>query len=123
MPDPDASFLLHAGTLVLSLAGMAWLALAMDVNARQVWGGALALAPARMLRVLGATALAASLLLALVADHASMAVLVWVMAVAASALGVAFTLAWRARWLRWLAPWTGRAGTAVPAHGPGSTRR
>jgi Protein of unknown function (DUF3325) len=33
-----------------------------------------------------------------------MAALVWVMFLAASALLVAFTLAWRPRWLAWLAP-------------------
>ena len=46
-------------------------------------------------------ALLASLLLCLRADHASMAVLVWVMSLAAAALLVAFTLAWRPHWLRW----------------------
>ena len=42
----------------------------------------------------------AALALCLWVDHASMAVLVWVMAVAASALVVALTLTWRPRWLR-----------------------
>jgi hypothetical protein len=33
-----------------------------------------------------------------------MAVLVWVMSLAASALLVALTLAWQPRWLAWLIP-------------------
>ncbi|WP_420884945.1 DUF3325 family protein [Achromobacter piechaudii] len=40
-------------------------------------------------------------------DHASMATLVWVMSLAVAAASVAFTLAWRARWLRALAWVTG----------------
>ena len=62
--------------------------------------------------LLGASALAAGLVLCLAVDHASMAVLVWVMALAGAALVVAFTLAWRARWLGILAPWV-RAGGAA----------
>jgi hypothetical protein len=34
-----------------------------------------------------------------------MAVLVWVMSSTGASLLVAFTLAWRPRWLRVLAPW------------------
>jgi hypothetical protein len=34
-----------------------------------------------------------------------MAVLVWVMSLAAGALTTAFVLTWRAHWLRVLAPW------------------
>ena len=43
--------------------------------------------------------------LCLGADHATMAVLVWFMALAGAALAVAFTLSWRPQWLRFLAPW------------------
>ena len=49
--------------------------------------------------------LGASLALCLAVDHASMAALVWVMGLAASALAVAFTLTWRPRWLAALMPW------------------
>ena len=84
-----------------SLCGMGWLALAMDVHWEQACGtpgpGARA---ARTLRALAVAALAASLALCLAADHASIAVLVWVMSLVASALAVAFTLATRPRWLR-----------------------
>ena len=91
--------------LALALAaaglGMAWLALAMPAHWEQV-RGAQPLAPRSvlLLRVLGTCALLASLALCLTADHASMAALVWVMALAASALGVALVLSWRPRWLR-----------------------
>lgn len=117
---PDA--FLHAATLLACVAGMGWLALAMDVHARQAWGRALGPGAARLLRVLGGAALFVGLLLALAADHASMAVLVWVMALAGAALAVAFALAWRPRWLRWLAPWIGVA-VRTPAASAASSRR
>jgi len=92
--------------LLCSVAGLAWLALAMEVHWQQVRGPQ---APARrtrlVLRLLGATALAASLLLCLRVDHGSMAALVWVMGLAASALLVAFTLSWRPRALAPLVAW------------------
>ena len=59
----------------------------------------------RALRLLGTVGLGASLALCLAVDHASMAALVWVMGLAASALAVAFTLTWRPRWLAALMPW------------------
>ncbi|WP_028918946.1 DUF3325 family protein [Pseudoxanthomonas suwonensis] len=110
MPEPQiAHGWLLLGAMLACAAGMAWLALAMDVHARQVWGRGLAPAMAKGLRVLGALALAAGLWLCLLADHPTMAVLVWVMALAVGALAVALLLAWRARWLRALAPWVRRA--------------
>lgn len=98
----DAAVLALA--LSCSAAGMGWLALAMRPNWEQV-RGPLPRPPhaARRLRALAALALFGSLLLLLSIDHASMAVLVWVMSLGASALSVAFTLAWRPRWLGWLA--------------------
>lgn len=100
---PDGVVLLAA--MLANLVGMGWLALAMDVHARQV-GDPVPCTPAatRRLRGLGATSLAASLGLCLAVDHPSMAVLVWVMALAAAALAIAFTLSWRASWLRLLSP-------------------
>ncbi|MFT3778407.1 MAG: DUF3325 domain-containing protein [Ottowia sp.] len=97
---------LLAAALLACTLGMGWLALAMQAHWAQVWPGVPLARPGR-LRVLGALALAASLALCLAADHASMAVLVWVMALAASALGVAMVLTWRPRWLRGLA-WAAR---------------
>lgn len=125
MPDPGISTVLHAGTLLACVVGMGWLALAMDAHARQVWRRALAPAAARALRVLGAAALAGGLVLALAADHASMAVLVWVMAVAGAALAVAMILAWCPSWLRWLAPWVAPlrdTGRVVAGAGRGPRR-
>ncbi len=106
----SAAWLLLAA-LLSSALGMGWLALAMPAHGQQAWGAAASPATARLLRVLGALGLAAALALCLAADHASMAVLVWVMSLAGAAALVAFTLAWRARWLTVLAPWV-RAGRA-----------
>jgi urea transporter len=99
---------LHLGALLVSLAGMGWLALSMPVHAQQVWGRMLAARTARGVRALGASGLAVSLALCLGADHASMAALVWIMSLAAAALTIAFTLAWRSHWLGLLLPWVHR---------------
>lgn len=96
-----AAVLLLAAWLV-SVLGMAWLALAMDVHWEQVRPDVQTPAGVRRLRVFGALALAAALALCLVVDHASMASLVWIMALAAAALTVALTLTWRPRWLHLL---------------------
>lgn len=106
-----AAWLLLSAFLA-SVAGMGWLALSMQVHAQLVWGGALTAASPLLLRTLGASALALALWLCLRVDHASMAVLVWVMTLAATAILVAFILTWRASWLRVLAPWLRAAGTA-----------
>lgn len=93
--------LLLSLAVVVNIAGMGWLALAMEVHWAQVHGPAPA--PHRTvawLRVRGAAGLAGSLWLCLQVDHASMAVLVWCMTLAGAALAIAFTLTWRARWLR-----------------------
>lgn len=57
MPEPSHAGWLLAAALAACLAGMGWLALAMEVHARQVWGRALARGSAKLLRLLGATAL------------------------------------------------------------------
>ncbi|MFM9924525.1 DUF3325 family protein [Variovorax sp. H27-G14] len=98
----DAVLLLLA--VAANIAGLGWLALAMDVH----WEQALGPVPAsrgtvRLLRVLGVSGLAASLLLCLAVDHASMAALVWFMTLAGAALVIAFTASWKARWLGLLA--------------------
>ena len=93
------------------MAGMGWLALAMDVHWEQVRGAALPPGTAPRLRVLGILGLLTGLALCLRADHASMAALVWVMALGASALTVALVLTWRPRWLSWLA-WVARPESA-----------
>lgn len=101
-----------ADTLLLSLAlsccvcGMAWFALAMKAHWKQVRGTQpLARGTRLTLRVMGTLALLVSLVTYLRVDHASMAWLVWVMSLAPSVLILAFTLAWRPRWLSWLVPW------------------
>lgn len=85
-------YLVAAG--VSCVLGMAWLALAMDGHWKQVRNDRPTPKTVRLLRSLGGLALGASLLLCLRADHASMASLVWIMLLAASALGVALTLTW-----------------------------
>lgn len=93
--------LLLAGALATCALGTAWLALAMEAHWQQVRGSDAPPRPgvALALRALGATTLLGSLLICLGVDHASMAALVWVMALAGSALSVAFVLSWRPRWL------------------------
>ncbi|WP_411833686.1 DUF3325 domain-containing protein [Pseudoxanthomonas mexicana] len=112
MHEPAHAGWLLAAALAACVAGMGWLALSMPVHAQQVWGATPSRTATLWLRGLGALALATALGLCLAVDHASMAALVWLMGLAAAALIVAFTLAWRARWLRALAPWTctGRIG-------------
>ncbi|KAF1042928.1 DUF3325 family protein [Xylophilus sp.] len=103
--------LLLAAAQAAALIGLGWLALAMDAHWEQVRGSWPP--PPRaavLLRVLGAAALAGSLALCLAVDHASMAVLVWVMALAAAALVLAFTLAWRPRALGPLIAWLPHGG-------------
>jgi len=88
--------------VALSLCGMAWLALAMEVH----WGQVMHLhpeqawRPRRRFQAMGAMALLLSLLACLMADRPSMAVLVWIMLLAGSAVGVAMLLSYRPRWLR-----------------------
>lgn len=86
--------------LAASVAGMGWLALAMQVHWEQVRGAqALSRRTVVVLRALGVLALAGSLLICFSVDHATMAPLVWVMSLAGAALAVAFTLSWRPRWM------------------------
>lgn len=95
--------LLLAAALLSAFLGLAWLALAMEPHWQQARATpAPSRAMLRLLRVLGAAALAASLLLCLAADHPTMAALVWLMALAVSAIAVAMLLAWRPRWVGWL---------------------
>lgn len=109
MPEASTTALQLAAALGSSVLGMAWLALAMPAHWAQVRGAQPAAAGAvRGLRVSGSLALAASLAWCLCADHAGMAVLVWVLGLAAGALAVALTLAWRPCWLAPLVAWVPR---------------
>lgn len=98
---------LLAGAVLLNIAGFAWLALAMDAHWKQVCGGGKPTPGARiLLRVVGSIAFLLSFILCNLPDHATIASLVWVMALTAGALTVAVTLTWRPAWLRplsWLA--------------------
>lgn len=98
---PDAALL--AAAMIISTAGMGWLALTIRSHWEQLQNPE-PLSPRgiRCLRWQGGIALFASLLLCLWVDHPTMAVLVWVMLTAAAALTIAMILSWRASWLRTL---------------------
>lgn len=101
----DATALLLAAASVACFAAFTWLALSLDAHWQQVQGRQRpARGTRRLLRALGVSTLVASLLLCLLADHASIAVLVWVMLLPVCAAAVAMTLAWRPTWLRVLWP-------------------
>ena len=101
--------LLLSGAVLACVCGFTWLALAMKAHWQQVRG---LQTPTKQivlcLRLLGGTALMLSLSLCLIADHISMAVLVWIMSLAVSAMIVAFTLTWRPHWLSLLIVWLPR---------------
>lgn len=105
MPEAGAAWLWVAAAC--ALAGMGWCALALPAHALQARGGVPSPAQRTGLRAAGGAALLLSLAACLAVDHASMAVLVWAMLLAVSAMAVAFVLATRPRWLGWLAPWVG----------------
>ena len=101
MPDFMTLTLAFAAAVV----GMGWLALTIDMNyARVGKRGALTSSGLARLRLLSTIGVTASLALCLSVDHVSMAALVWIMLLAAAALVITFTLAWRAHWLAVLAP-------------------
>lgn len=103
--------LLLALVLLCSAVGMGWLALAMETHWTQVHPSAVPGASrSRMLRVRGSIALLLSFGLCLLADHPSIAAVVWIMTLALSALLIALTLAWRPRLLRVLPVGALRAG-------------
>lgn len=96
-----------AGAVLLNVAGFAWLALAMDVHWKQVRGNGKPPPGRRMLlRSAAVAAFLISLLLCNLSDHATIAALVWAMALTAGALLVAFALTWRPPMLRPLS-WLG----------------
>jgi len=101
---PEALYLTAAA--LLSLVGMAWLALSMDVHWAQVKQISLADShpPKAILKALGYSALFVSLVACLVADRPSIAALVWIMLMVGSAVSVAFALANRPRWLKLIWP-------------------
>jgi hypothetical protein len=84
-----------AASILVSVIGMGWFALAIEAHWQQAFGTDLRVSTRRTLRLLGAVALTLSLAVCFIADHPSMAPLVWFMGLAASALLIAFALAWR----------------------------
>ena len=79
---------------------MGWLALAMDVHWNQVRDDPpFAAQRHRSPRMLGAASLVASLVLCLLADTATMAVLVWMMLLAVAAVTIALVLSRKPRML------------------------
>lgn len=98
--------LILIAAVLCSYCGMAWFALAKQPHWERARGQRTSRANSVLvLHAAGAAALVVSLLLCLWVDHVSMASLVWVMVLTTSALLVAFTLAWRPRWLGWLVAW------------------
>lgn len=106
-----SDYLVLGGAMLLNAAGFAWLALAMNAHWKQVRGSPRPSRGGRILLRLGAgMAFLIALLLCNLSDHATIAALVWVMALTAGALLVAFTLTWRPSWLRPLSWLGGFAG-------------
>ena len=99
----EALWLLLASAL--SVTGMGWIALSMEVH----WGQVMhrhaedAKGIRRSLRWVGAASLLLVLVICLLADRPSMAVLVWVMLLAGSAMVIGMALSWRPRWIGRLA--------------------
>ena len=99
-----AEALLLVVAFLCAFAGMSSLALAMKPHWVHVRGAVPHSEPlARRLRFIGTACLALSLALCLVRSHASMAFLVWIMTLSATALLVAMALAYAPRSLAWLA--------------------
>lgn len=87
--------LLLAVAYLCCVAGWGGIALAMEPHWQQVRGmQPLPGSAALLLRTVGVTSILGALLLCLLADHPSMAALVWVLTLTAAAVTVTFTLAW-----------------------------
>jgi uncharacterized membrane protein len=109
---PDALLLVLA--LVCTEIGMGWLAVAMDAHWKQVrTTSPRSQRSVIALRVLGSVSLFASLVLCLLADTATMAVLVWMMLLAVSAPTIAFVLSTQPRVLAPLTAFSGAVSSPV----------
>jgi hypothetical protein len=98
MVEPWIALILAA---LSCFAGFVWLALAMNTHWQQVMDTSAPSTQVRTsLRLLGSLGLLVSAVLSFVADHPSMAVLVWLMLIAAGAPLVGMLLAWRPQLLR-----------------------
>ncbi|MDO8826208.1 DUF3325 domain-containing protein [Methylophaga sp.] len=86
-----------------TMLGMASLALSLPNHWRQVTGIETSLpSPSQQnaLRIFGYSTLVVSFVLCLLADHPTMAVLVWVMLLSLAGKGIASILTWRQHWLK-----------------------
>lgn len=99
MSEPWIALILAA---ISCLVGLGWLALAMNVHWQQVMetSSTLSAQKRKTLRILGSVGLLVSAVFCFAADRPSMAVLVWLMLLAASAPSIGMLLAWRPQWLR-----------------------
>ncbi len=95
------SWVLLMLAVIMGVASFAWLALAMDVHWKKVQEGRNTAAhPAKVLRAMGWVGLLVTAILCFMADRPSMAVLVWIMLLAAAAPSVGMMLSWRPQLLR-----------------------
>ena len=99
----NTAFLLLLAAL-MALASFSWLALAMDAHWKKVQAGRNTVHPAKVLRAMGWLGLLVTAVLCFMADRPSMAVLVWIMLLAATAPSVGMILSWRPEWLRFFWP-------------------
>lgn len=95
------------GAAAMSYVAFAWLALSQEGHWRALPGNADHTAPAahvlRRWRWRAACMLACAYALCLWGHGPSFGTVLWALLLAAGAMAVAFTLSWRARWLRLLA--------------------
>lgn len=89
---------------VICFISFSWLALAINIHWRQVMETELRTDTRRALQISGSLGLLISAVFCFIADHPSMAVLVWIMLLAVTAPAVGMLLAWRPMLLRWLWP-------------------
>lgn len=94
------SWILLILATAMGLSSFAWLALAMDSHWKAVHAGRSSAHPAKILRLMGWLGLLIMAVLCFMADRPSMAVLVWIMLLAATAPSVGMLLSWRPQLLR-----------------------
>lgn len=98
-------WMILAAAAACALTGFAWLALAMEEHWTQVFCTTPpSQAPQAVLRALGLSGLAASGVLCFVADRPSMAILVWILFMAAGSISIALMLTWKPALLRLVFP-------------------
>lgn len=86
--------------VVAGFAGFAWLALAMEAHWKQVYTQSGSRHPANLLKIAGWLGLLVSAVLCFMADRPSIAILVWIMLLAATAPCISMLLSWRPQLLK-----------------------